>query len=77
MRFSRAYEQTKEYLARQAGFFFAQVARAVIEIALEAKKKIGGWWNLNRPHAPAPYFKKPHQLVLKLNNMAQTPLLKA
>ena len=73
MRFSRLYEQTAEFRSRCKAFDFAAVAQAVVEIALEARKSMKGWWNAHRPTFKA-VFKKPHQLVLELDGIAQIPL---
>ena len=40
MRFSRLYEQTAEFRSRCKGFDFAVVAHAVLDIAVETKKKL-------------------------------------
>lgn len=80
-RFSRAYQQTAEFEARQMAFDFAAVARVVMEIAAGARKKAtaflrdfsrrcwSGW--------AAKTAKRPHQLVLELDAIAQMPLFGA
>lgn len=69
--FSRAYELSAEFEARQMGFDFAVVARTVLHIAIEGKKKAAriltafvrscrtGWF---------PEQRKPQQLVLPSDN---------
>lgn len=74
MRFSRLYEQTAEFRRRCKAFDFAAVAQAVVEIALEARKALKGWWNAVRPKVETVKVRKPHQLVLELNGIAQIPL---
>lgn len=66
---------TAEFKSRCKAFDFAVVAHAVLEIALEAKKKMAEWWKANRPRF-TPQIKKPHQLVLELDSLAQIPMFK-
>jgi hypothetical protein len=76
MRLSRAYLNTPEFEARQMGFDFAVVARAVLEIARATKAKLQtmarDFIKALRPATPAP--KRPQQLVLELGGIAQAPL---
>lgn len=74
MRFSRLYEQTAEFRARCKAFDFAVVAQTVIEIALSVRRRLNDWWNSEKPKAQKPSIKKPHQLVLELNGIAQMPI---
>lgn len=73
-RFSRAYQYTAEFEARQLEFDFAVVARAVLNIAIEGKKKAAkiltafirscrdGWTTAPR---------RPQQLVLPSDDFHQ------
>lgn len=79
MRFSRLYEQTAEFRARCKAFDFAAVAHAVLDVAIATKKALGGMLNGFvkglRSWAPAkPAAKKPRQLVLELDALAQIPV---
>ena len=78
MRFSRHYEMTEEFQKRQRGFGFAVVARAVLEIALETKKRLATMAKtlLKGIRMPKPAQRKPHQLVLELDSIAQIPLFR-
>jgi len=80
-RFSRLYEQTAEFRARCKAFDFAVVVHAVLDVAIATKKKLAEMikafrenmasWR-TRPTEP----RKPHQLVLELNGIAQVPLFR-
>lgn len=81
MRFSRLYEQTAEFRSRCKAFDFAVVAHAVLDIAIATKAKL-----LAMKKATLERFfgkkvkateKRPHQLVLELDSIAQIPLLGA
>lgn len=65
-RFSRTYQHTAEFEARQMGFDFAVVARAVLDIARQTKaalvKVARDFIKGLRPARPV---KKPVQLVLE------------
>lgn len=75
-RFSRAYQHTAEFEARQMGFDFALVARTVLEIARAAKARLVAWWKGERKGLyPAPSRQKFHQLVLDLDSIAQIPMI--
>lgn len=73
MKFSRLYEQTAEFRSRCKAFDFAAAAQAVVEIALTVRKSLSGWWNKARPFVRV-IVKKPHQLVLELDGIAQIPM---
>lgn len=65
-RFSRAYQHTAEFEARQMGFDFAVVARAVLDIARQTKAalvKVAR--DFLRGLRPARAVKQPVQLVLE------------
>lgn len=65
-RFSRAYQYTAEFEARQSGFDFAVVARAVLEIAVDAKAKLKAMAkSFIKALRPALRVSKPVQLVLE------------
>ncbi|HZX32368.1 MAG TPA: hypothetical protein VFF03_13535 [Rhodocyclaceae bacterium] len=78
-RFSRAYQQTAEFEAKQMAFDFAAVARVVMQIAVDARKAAtaflkdfsrrcwSGWTTSNEKH--------PQQLVLESDDFHQIPLL--
>lgn len=79
MRFSRLYEQTAEFRARCKAFDFAAVAHAVLDVAIATKNALGamvkGFRKSLHSWEPAkPAAKKPHQLVLELDALAQLPL---
>jgi len=74
MRFTRNYETTAAFRARQGAFWFAPAAQAVVAIALSVRKTLGSWWGKTRP-AIAQVKLKCHQLVLELNGIAQMPFL--
>ncbi|MDR1994043.1 hypothetical protein [Azonexus sp.] len=67
-RFSRAYQHTAEFEARQMGFDFAEVARAVLQIVVDTKARLAAvardFIRTLRPDKPAE--KKPKQLVMLL-----------
>ncbi len=66
-----------EFRERQSAFDFATVALAVLDAAIETKKRLKsmlktarlGWHTIVK--SP---FKKPRQLVLELNSLAQIPM---
>lgn len=61
-RFSRAYQYTAEFEARQMGFEFAAVARVVLEIAVSTKAKLKAMAkNFIKALRPALPVKKPVQ----------------
>ena len=77
--FSRLYEQTAEFRARCKAFDFAAVAHAVLDVALATKKALGGMLKgfvkgLRAWEPAKPTAKKPRQLVLELDALAQIPL---
>lgn len=74
---NRRYQDGTEFKARQGRFDFAQVALAVLEIAVSVKKQLCGWWNKVRPVVAKVKMQKPQQLVLELNSIAQMPLFAA
>jgi len=78
MRFSRAYEMTEEFQKRQRGFDFAVVARAVLEIAVETKKRLATMAKtlLKGFRMPRRAERKPYQLVLELDSIAQIPMFR-
>lgn len=76
MRFSRRYEVSSEFRARQGAFDFATAAQAVVEIALAVRKTLGGWWGKVRPVVTGAAVKKAHQLVLELDGLEQIPLFR-
>ena len=60
MRFSRLYEQTAEFRSRCKAFDFADVAQAVVDIALATRAKLSAMKKalmkkiiMKRPSAPA------------------------
>lgn len=71
MRFSRAYQYTADFEARQSGFDFAVVARAVLEVATATKaalvKVARDFIKSLRPARPV---SKPVQLVLDWSAIA-------
>lgn len=73
-RFSRLYEQTAEFRDRCLAFDFAIIAHAVLDVALHVKKSLSGWWNKVRPKVQKPQSRRPHQLVLELDGIAQITL---
>lgn len=75
MRFSRAYEVSGEFRARQGAFGFADVAFAVLEVVTATKKALVGWWKKERPVVVQVKVKF-HQLVLELDGIAQMPLFR-
>lgn len=72
MRMSRLYERTAEFRSRCMAFDFAVVAQAVVDIALETRKALTRWLKSVRPVVKST-FRKPHQLILELNGIAQIP----
>lgn len=80
-RFSRMYEQTAEFRARCKAFDFAAVAHAVLDVAIATKKALAEMMkafreNLTSWRAQPNPPRKPHQLVLELNGIAQVPLFR-
>lgn len=73
MRLNRRYQNGDEFRTRQGRFDFAEVALAVLDIAVSVKAALGGWWKKVRP-VVVQAVKKPHQLVLELDNIAQIPM---
>ena len=69
-------EDQKEFEARQGCFDFGVVCRAVLSIAVDVKKALGGFAKgfLKAFRMPVA-VKKPHQLVLPLDGMAQIPMM--
>lgn len=74
MKLSRAYETGSEFRERQGAFWFASAAQAVVEIALSVRKSLTGW--TRKLFAFVVQVKKPHQLVLELDGIAQMPLFR-
>lgn len=69
-RFSRTYQYTAEFEARQSGFDFAVVARAVLEIAVEAKAKLKAMAkSFIKALRPAPLLEKPVQFGFDWNGI--------
>jgi hypothetical protein len=60
----RGYEQGAEFKARQGQLDFAQVALAVLEIAVEVKKTLCRWWKAARPAAKKIMVSMPIQMNL-------------
>ena len=77
--FSRAYQMTKEFRERQGAFDFATVALAVLDVVIETKKHLASMLKSTlagfRSWMPKPFVRKPHQLILELNSIAQIPLI--
>ena len=74
--FSRAYQMTKTFRERQGAFDFAAVALVVLEVAIETKKRLVKMASkiLREIKNQIPKItRKPHQLVLELNPIAQVP----
>ena len=69
-RFSRLYERTAEFRSRNLAFDFAVIAQTVVDIALETRKSLAGWWNKMQPATPKLQNRKQHQLVLELDGIA-------
>lgn len=70
-RFSRAYQHTAEFEARQMGFEFAVVARAVLEVARSTKAAlVEVAQDFIKALRPARPVKKPVQLVLEWSAIA-------
>lgn len=69
---------TKEFRNRQGAFDFATVALAVLDIAIETKKKLRSMLQSFKTtlHSWNPAARKPHQLVLELDGLAQIPLFR-
>lgn len=65
-----------EFEARQAQFDFAIVARTVLDLTINLKKRLGkmfqAWKKGFRTYV---VVKKPHQLVLELDGVAQIPMI--
>lgn len=76
MRFSRLYELTEEFRSQYKGFEFAEADQTVVGIALSVRKTLSGWWNSVKPKAIKPTMRKPHQLVLELDGLAQIPMFR-
>lgn len=75
--FSRAYQMTKEFRERQGAFDFAAVALIVLDIAIETKKRLVKMAQVTLAgirHQIVKTMRKPHQLVLELDAVAQIPL---
>ena len=67
---NRRYQEGPEFKARQGRFDFAEVALAVLEIAVSVKKQLCGWWNKVRP-VVVRVVQRPEQLIL---NFAGLPV---
>lgn len=65
--------KSAEFEARQFCFAFGEACRFVASLANDVKKALTGYVKAFFTKA-APIFKKPHQLVLELNGIAQIPL---
>lgn len=78
MRFSRLYERTEEFRSRCKAFDFAVVGQTVVDVALSVRKSLSGFASsfLKGFRMPRPTPKKPHQLVLELNGLAQLPMFR-
>lgn len=76
MKLNRRYQDGQEFKARQGRFDFAEVALAVLEIAVSVKKQLCGWWSKVKPVVVHAVMRKPHQLVLELNDIQQMPLFR-
>lgn len=78
MRFSRLYERTAEFRSRCLAFDFAVVAHAVVDIALETRAKLQAMKKalMKKIIMKRPEPKKPHQLVLELDSIADIPLFR-
>jgi len=75
MRLNRLYERTAEFRSRCKAFDFAVVAQTVVDIALETRAALLKWKKAFMKNFRMPRFeKKPHQLVLELDAIAQMPL---
>lgn len=78
MRMSRAYQMPKEFRERQGAFDFATVALAVLDMAIETKKRLTemakAFSKGLKAWRPAETVKKARQLVLELDSIAQIPL---
>ena len=72
MRINRRYEQSEEFRGRQARFDFAEVAHAVIDIALYVREQGRAMLKKMFP-AVRSVLVKPQQLILNLNGVSMTP----
>ena len=75
MKLSRRYEQSSDFRERQGAFWFADAAQFVVETALAVRKSLTGW--TRKLFAFVVQVKKPHQLVLELDGIAQMPLFRS
>lgn len=74
MKLNRRYQDGGEFKARQGRFDFAVVAHAVLDIAVSVKTALSGWWSKVRPVIVQVVTRKPRQLVLELDGIAQIPM---
>jgi len=69
---------TQAFRERQGAFDFAAVALAVLDVAIETKKRLAAmakeFSKTLKAWRPIVTIKKPHQLVLELDAIAQIPL---
>lgn len=71
-----AVKDKAEFEARQGFFDFAVVARAVVELKLGFQKKLRAMFSTwKKGFRTFDTVKKPHQLVLELDAIAQIPLV--
>lgn len=75
MKLNRQYQNGGEFKARQGRFDFATVALAVLDVAVSVKSSLSGWWSKVRPVVVQAVMRKPRQLVLELDGIAQMPLI--
>lgn len=76
MKLNRRYQEGGEFKARQGRFDFATVALAVLDVAVSVKAALSDWWSKVRPVVVQVVMRKPHQLVLELDGIAQMPLFR-
>lgn len=71
MKLNRQYQNGGEFKARQGRFDFAEVALAVLDIALYVKSSITSWLKKEMPKVVQAMTRKPEQLIL---NFAGLPV---
>lgn len=74
MKLNRRYEQGAEFRQRQGQFDFAEVALAVLDIAVYVAKEARKWFEAWRPKVAQVMMRRPQQLVLELDSIAQAPI---
>lgn len=70
-----AVKDQAEFEARQMAFEFAEACRFVAQLAADTKKRLAAMFSKwKKGFVSKTLFKKPHQLVLELDSIAQLPL---